>query len=116
MKNGLLSLGSIILGLAGILLFAKFAPHFKGYIIILFVLIITTAIVATHFMIKQLDVVNDKEEKIRKQRIQKLEAKYADYVKVVDEAIQNIITNVEKKVPVTIVKEPIGHYLILFEK
>lgn len=117
MKNGLLSLGSIILGLAGILLFTKFAPHFKGYIIILFVLIITTAIVATHFMIKQLDVVNDKEEKIRKQRIQKLESKYADYVKVVDETIQNMITNVEKKVPVTIFKEPMGHhYLILFEK
>ena len=64
MKNGLLSLGSIILGLAGILLFAKFAPHFKGYIIILFVLIITTAIVATHFMIKQLDDLYDFNKKV----------------------------------------------------
>ncbi len=117
MKNGLLSLGSFILGLAGTLLFMKFAPHFKGDIIILFILIITTAIVVTHFWIKQSYVEIDKEEKIEKQRIQKLEVKYADYVKVVDEAIQNMITNVEKEVPVTILKEPMGHrYLILFEK
>ena len=117
MKNGLLSLGSFILGLAGTLLFMKFAPHFKGDIIIFFILIITTAIVVTHFLIKQLYVEIDKEEKIKKQRIQKLEVKYADYVKVVDEAIQNMITNVEKEVPVTILKEPMGHhYLILFEK
>ena len=117
MKNGLLSLGSFILGLAGTLLFMKFASHFKGDIIIFFILIITTAIVVTHFLIKQLYVEIDKEEKIKKQRIQKLEVKYADYVKVVDEAIQNMITNVEKEVPVTILKEPMGHhYLILFEK
>lgn len=116
MKNGLLSLGSFILGLAGILLFMKFAP-FKGDIIILFVLIITNAIVVVHFAEKQSDVKIDKEEKIRKQRIQKLEVKYADYVKVVDEAIQKMITNVEKEVTVPIMKEPIGHcYLILFEK
>ena len=116
MKNGLLSLGSFILGLAGTLLFAKFAPHFKGDIVIPCILIITTAVVA-HFFIKQLDVENDKKEKIEEQRIQKLEVKYADYVKVVDEAIQNMITKVEKEVPVTILKEPMGHrYLILFEK
>ena len=117
LKNGLLALGSFILVIAGTLLFMRFVPHFKGNVIILFILIITTVKVAVHFLLKQLDVENDKEEKIEEQRIQKLEAKYADYVKVVDEAIQNMITNVEKEVPVTILKEPMGHrYLILFEK
>lgn len=114
MKNGLLSLGSFIFGLIGIILFAMFVPDFRRFEII-FILIV--AIVTTYFLVKQSNIDSAKEEKLKKQRIQKLEAKYANYVKIVEEAIQNMIIKVEKDVPVTILKEPFGHhYLISFEE
>lgn len=117
MKNGLLSLGSFVFGIIGIILFIIFVPHFKGYGIILIILTLTITIVTMYFLVKQSNIESAKEEKLEKQRIQKLEIKYANYVKIVEEAIQNMIIKVEKDVPVTILKEPFGHhYLISFEE
>lgn len=99
-----------------LILFTMFVPHFKGFEIIFIILIFTIAIVTTYFLVKQLNIESAKEE-AEKQRIQKLEVKYANYVKIVEEAIQNMIIKVEKDVPVTIFKEPFGHlYLTLFEE
>ncbi len=114
MKNVLLAIASGILGVIGLILFLEFVPYFKGIEIIFVILVIIVAIIVTYFCNKQSDVQLEKEEKIEKQRVQKLEVKYANYVEIVNKDIQNMLSKVENN---AIVKDDFGHlYLIKFEE
>lgn len=118
MKNGLLALGTFALGIILLVLYMTFMPPVSWISILIFVvLVFVVAIVTTTFLVKQLNIKEEKEYEEEKERVRKLELEYDDFVKIVDESIQKIISKVQKDIPVHIQKEDVGHhYLILFEK
>lgn len=122
MKNGLLALGTFILGFVTLVRFCKFSQLSTATDnIIFFTILFGTGITTAVFCLKAMDcaVEKDVEREYREEkvRIRKLELEYDGFVKIVDEAIEKVLPNAQKEIPIHIEKEDIGHrYLIVFEK
>lgn len=122
MKNGLLALGTFILGFVTLVLFGKFSQLSTATDnIIFYTILFGTSITTAVFWKKAIDSEGEKkaemEYKEKKERIRKLELEYDGFVKIVDEAIEKVLPNAQKEIPIHIKKEDIGHrYLIVFEK
>lgn len=118
MKNGLMALGTFVFGTIASALFIMFIPQCSWIsTIICVIFVFVEAIIMASFVEKQRNIKSINEYKEKQEQIHKLELEYYDFVRIVDETIQQIIPKVEKDIPVHIQKEDIGHhYLILFKK